>query len=138
MQQVDLIVTRYWLHMLLWQMALSKMLLNSNLEQDFRSITFPIRLSRRLRSLLPVIEPSAVQVHGTGIVQKVFEITNTIADIIIHVPVASITGESPKDNLDVFLFLYRFLLRMSEFHPVEDAVLKEKLQRIQPTVTQNQ
>lgn len=131
MQQVDLIVTRYWLHMLLWQMALSKFLLTSGTEEDFMSIIFPIRLSRRLRSILVSIQPEAIELHGTGIVQKVFEITNTIADIIIHIPTATITGESPKDHLDDFLFLYSFLLRMSEFHPVEEAVLEDKLRTIQ-------
>ena len=134
MQQVDLIVTRYWLHMLLWQMALSKFLLTSSQEESFMSIIFPIRLSKRLRSILAIMQPEVVELHGTGIVQKIFEITNTIADVVIHIPTATSTGESPRDQLDDVKFLYRFLLRMSEFHPIEEAVLNDKLYTIQSRV----
>ena len=133
MQQIDLIVTRYWLHTLLWQMALSKFLLSSttNETKDFMSIMFPIRLSRRLRSILAVMPQEAVEVHGTGIVQKIFEITNTIGDILVHVPTANSTKESYPHHLDDFLFLYHFLLVMSEFHPVEETVLRAKLEILQ-------
>lgn len=95
------------------------------------SIIFPIRLSKRLRSILAIMQPEAVELHGTGIVQKIFEITNTIADVVIHIPTATSTGESPKDHLNDVMFLYRFLLRMSEFHPIEEAVLNDKLYTIQ-------
>jgi Fungal Zn(2)-Cys(6) binuclear cluster domain len=128
MQQIDLIVTRYWLLTLLWQMALSKLLLTSiaDSEKDFLSFMFPVHLSHRLRSIIAAMPREAVEIHGTGILRKIFDIAATIADILVHVPTAAANHKTDLDHIDSFLFLYRFLLSMSKFYHVEEAVLRAK------------
>jgi hypothetical protein len=132
MQQIDLVVTRYWLHTLLWQLTLSKLLLTSSVdgEREFMSFMFPIRLSRGLRSSLATMPREAVEIHGTGILQKIFDVTDTIADILVHVPAATNNSKTESDHLDDFLFLYRFLLSMSRFYHVEESVLRAKFQTL--------
>ena len=128
-QQADLIVTRHWLRAVVWQMALSKFLLISDISTDSMSIFFPVRLSRRLRELVTRMSREALEIHGTGILQKIFDITNTFADILINIP--AITTEEMADRVDDFLFLFRFLLGMPRFNHVEKQILQAKLQTLQ-------
>ena len=137
MQQVDLIVTRYWLRTLVWQMALHKFVLTSNVHpghhQDFLSLAFPIRLSHQLRHCLITKPREAVEVHGTGILQKIFEITCAVADLLQYVVPTTCSSEDYLAHVDCFLFLYEFLLKMSKFYHVERAVLTAKWEAVQAT-----
>lgn len=84
--RVDLIVTRYWLCILLWKKALSSFLLTTDAGQSVLSIAFPTSLSRTLRQILASVSRQAVHVHGTGIMRKIFEISIALANIILLVP----------------------------------------------------
>lgn len=134
MQQVDLIVTRYWLRTLLWEMALHKSILSSNVQNpnhDFLSLAFPIRLSHQLQHCLSNKPREAVEIHGTGILDKIFEITCTVADLLQYVVPNTCTPEVQSAHVDCFLFLHSFLLKMSKFYHVERALLAVKLQAVQ-------
>jgi len=134
MQQVDLIVTRYWLRTLLWEMALHKSILSSNVQNpnhDFLSLAFPIRLSHQLQHCLSNKPREAVEIHGTGILDKIFEITCTVADLLQYVVPNTCTPEIQSAHVDCFLFLHGFLLKMSKFYHVERALLAAKLQAVQ-------
>ena len=136
-QRTDLIVTKYWLHTSIWQMALSKLLLLSahDGENNFMSIIFPLQLSRRLRSTVSVIPPDTIEIHGTGIVQKTFDITVTIADILVYVPTAIYDEETTNSHLDDFVYLYQFLIDMSLHYPVEESILTARLTALQARYT---
>lgn len=135
MQQVDLTVTRHWLCTLVWQMALRKFVLKSNVQPgrdlDFLSLTFPIRLSHQLRHCLLTKHREAVEVHGTGILQKIFDITCTVADLLQYVVPRTCSSEVHSAHVGCFLFLYEFLLKMSKFYHVERAVLTAKFEAVQ-------
>ena len=128
-QRLDLIFTRYWLHTLIWQMALSKFLLSSAVDEGrhFMSIMFPIELGHRLRSIIATMTPEFIEEHGSGMVQKVFDITVTIADILVYVPAATSDEATARRHLDNFMFLSGFLLEMSNHYHVEEQVLTTKL-----------
>ena len=130
MQQIDLVVTRYWLHTLLWQTALSKLMLTSTVdrEREFISFMFPVRLSHGLRSSIATMPRGAVEIHGTGILQKIFDVTVTIADVLVHVLAVTNSSTTDSGHLDDFLFLYRFLLSMSKLYHVEENILRAKFQ----------
>lgn len=129
MQQADLVITSYWLRTLLWQIALSKFLLTTDMSADSMSIFFPLRLSRKLQWLLMTISREAIEVHGAGILQKIFDITNTVADILIQVTPS--TGRSDtEERIEEFIFLYDYLNQMSRFYDAEKKILREKRQRI--------
>jgi len=132
MQQVDLIVTCYWLRILVWQMALSKLLLTSNpgFEQEFMSVVFPVTLSSRLRGFLTTTPRQAVEVHGTGILQKIFDITTTLADVLEYVVGVTDRYEDESHNLSHFLFFVNFLVSMSNFDHVGRTVLENKLRKM--------
>jgi hypothetical protein len=128
MQQIDLIVTSYWLRILVWQMALSRLLLNSEegFEHDFTSIVFPMSLSYRLQSYLESTPRQAVEVQRTGILRKIFDITITLADVLEYVIGVTDHYEDENHSLDHFLFFYHYLINMSDFYSVERSVLEDR------------
>ncbi|KAL6245550.1 hypothetical protein RBB50_007549 [Rhinocladiella similis] len=129
MQQVDILITGYWVRTLLWQIALSLCLLTSDSSSDWMSLSFPLRLSHQLQSLLTSISRAAIEVHGAGILQKIFDITNTIADILIHVTPSRPRADTEAHIAD-FFFLYDYLNNMSKFFEAERKILQEKRERI--------
>ncbi|KAI1615992.1 hypothetical protein EDD36DRAFT_414908 [Exophiala viscosa] len=129
MQQADLVVTSYWLRTLLWQIALSKFLLTTDTSAESMSIFFPLRLSHQLQWLLTTISRDAIEVHGAGILRKIFDITNTVADILIQLTPSTLRGDI-EERIGDFIFLYDYLNTMSRFHDAEKKMLREKRERI--------
>lgn len=132
-QKVDLIVTRHWLRTLVWQMALSKFLLTSDddVEHECMKIVFPARISRHLRLVLTDMPRQMVEIHGTGILQKIFDITTTLADLLEHFFIPAGDEQVVSAHLGDFVFLHQFLLSMSEFQYVDKNVLGSRYETIQ-------
>lgn len=118
MQQADLIITRQWLRTLVWQMALSNVLLSSE------ALTLPLRLSSQLRRYLEGISHTDVGIHGSSILYKLFEITNTMADVVIHLPDAS--RDATLARVDDILFLKDFIFGFERIEEVHRQMLIEK------------
>lgn len=94
LQLADLFITRAWLRTIVWQLAMSDFLLSSGPTGSERhealSLFFPAhRLSAQLRKLAQFQVETSIGKHGSGILQKIFEIANTIADVMTLFPVAS-------------------------------------------------
>jgi len=136
MQQIDLTATDLWLRSLLWKIALSKLLLTNHASADSWSIFFPLRLSHQLQVRITSIPRTAVEIHGAGILQKIFDITNTLAEIIIHVPRSSEWTDTNGRIAD-FVLLHNYLHDMSRFSDAEKEILEEKCQKIRVLVTRS-
>lgn len=54
MQQADLVITKHWMRLLLWQIGLSKCLLSSASNEQAMSLLFPIAVSTELRALVSI------------------------------------------------------------------------------------
>jgi hypothetical protein len=128
MQQADLIITRQWLRTLTWQMALSNLFLSSHPSNDAMSLTLPLRLSSQLRHFLDGMRPKDVGIHGTGILQKLFEITITIADVVIHHPDAS--KEDMLLRADDVLFLKKFVFSFPRIHDSHRVALTSRIEQM--------
>jgi len=79
-----------------------------------------------------------IEVHGSSIVQKLFEITDTISDVLIHVPAATL--EETSLRIDDFLFILNFVLQFPTLDATRRGILLEKLERLQglfPEVVSN-
>ncbi|KAJ8609009.1 hypothetical protein MRB53_039368 [Persea americana] len=83
-QIADLIITKHWLHMILWQIAVSQCLLSSSAKENHMSLLFPIRISSQLRSTLSNMPKEMFTIHGSCMQQKLFEITDTIGKCAEH------------------------------------------------------
>ncbi|KAF2003441.1 hypothetical protein P154DRAFT_486665 [Amniculicola lignicola CBS 123094] len=138
MQRADLTLTREWLRTLIWRLAMSQALLSSRSNKQCLTLLFPVRLSQSLRHLISTLSRQDIEVHGSGIVQKLFEITDTIADVLIHVPASSITETAQR--IDDFVFILDFVVTFPTLDATRRGILLEKLERLRgmfPEVVSN-
>lgn len=129
MQKADLVVTKQWLKTLVWRLAMSNTLLSSSSPKECLSLLFPVRLSKQLRQQLSTITKEDIEIHGSGIVQKLFEITDTIADVIIAAPAHSIRDTA--NRVDDFLYLAEYLFAFPILDRTRKGMLNEKLEKLQ-------
>ena len=140
LQHVDLFVTRLWLRTLVWQLALSHGLLRSEPPQNTHeglSLHFPAqRVSAQLRSLVSRLRSGAsIVIHGSGILQKLFEITSTVADVLALPRGTGQTQEEARARMEDFLFLVRFLFSFERTQKHQRDYLREKLDVLQRVYT---
>lgn len=128
MQKADLVVTKQWLKTLVWRLAMSNTLLSSSSPKECLSLLFPVRLSKQLRRQLSSITREDIEIHGSGIVQKLFEITDTIADVIMVAPAQSIHDTS--NRVDDFLYLAEYLSGFPILDRTRKSMLNEKLDKL--------
>lgn len=128
-QLADIIITKHWLHMLLWQMAVSQFLLCSQTEEHPLSLLSPVRVSAQLRKVLSTVSRETVLIHGSSMQQKLFEITDTIASVIVTLP--SNSEPELEGRLDDLDYLLGYLYSLPRLGPQQRRVLNEKLQQLQ-------
>ncbi|KAL5345324.1 hypothetical protein ACLOAV_009695 [Pseudogymnoascus australis] len=128
MQKADLIITRQWLRTVTWQMAISNIQLPAENQSESLSLSLPLRLSSELRQFLTHMSHEAVGIHGSSILNKLFEITNTIADVVIHLPQAS--TDDTLQRVDDILALKRFLFSFDRIEKIHKTIMMEKMERM--------
>ncbi|OJJ45237.1 hypothetical protein ASPZODRAFT_152933 [Penicilliopsis zonata CBS 506.65] len=129
MQQADLIITRHWLRTLTWQLALSNIPLSSTTAPSMLlSLSFPLRLSNQLRQFLVTIPRDLVGIHGSGLLEKLFEIANTITDVVLHLTHAP--GDETVQRIHDILFLKHFVFSFAGFANLRPVVLTQKFEMI--------
>ena len=133
MSQADLIVTRHWLRTSLWQIAIRNMILSSvgsdgTIETEAPSLTLPAQLSEELKPFLESFSLEEVAVHGTGVVFKLFEITNAIIDVITQLPLASMADK--RKRLEDLLTLKVLILRFSRIEGMHRRILEQKFEKV--------
>lgn len=125
--QADLIITRHWLRTLTWQIALSNILLSSSMASSLLlSLSFPLRLSNQLRQFLGSIPRDSVGIHGSGLLEKLFEIANTITDVMLHLSHA--LGNDTVQCIHDILFLKHFVFSFAGFASLQPINLTQKFE----------
>lgn len=76
-QKADLLITQQWLRLIVWQSSSKQQLLSWNAPHESMSFAFPLEIARSTANVLQSLPSSAVEVHGMGIFEKIFEIGNT-------------------------------------------------------------
>lgn len=140
LQVADLLITRLWMRTLVWQFALSHGLLRSAPPRSAHhglSLHFPAqRLSAQLRNLVNNIKnTSSITFHGSGIIQKLFEITSTVADVLALPLGPGQTQEEFRVRLEDFEFLVRFIFGFERIQKEQRNYLREKLGTLQDQYT---
>ncbi|KAL6856607.1 hypothetical protein J3F83DRAFT_389103 [Trichoderma novae-zelandiae] len=137
LQHVDLFVTRLWMRTLLWQFGLTHGFLRSAPPQNVHqglSIHFPAhRLSVQLRALVSQLENVSTPfvTHGIGLLQKIFEITSTVADVLALPLGYGQTQEDVRSRIEDFAFLVKFLFSFERAEKEQRDYLREKLEVLQ-------
>ncbi|GAB7350282.1 hypothetical protein MBLNU459_g0923t1 [Dothideomycetes sp. NU459] len=80
-QQLDISVSREWLHVLAWQVGISHRLIAG---KGYRSmeLEYPVELARRVVSITEGANTLALDSHGIGMEQKLSDIAGCLADVL--------------------------------------------------------
>ncbi|KAF4122997.1 Fungal Zn(2)-Cys(6) binuclear cluster domain [Geosmithia morbida] len=120
-----------------------------NRSEDLLSLHYPAaKLSSELRRLVCCLhDVTSIATHGSGILQKLFEITTTIADVLALLPLppaslssgpvpdtgAAAAGESGSAtaHIEDFIFLVDFLFRFERVSNEERDYMRVKIRHLQ-------
>lgn len=73
-QKADLLITQQWLRLIVWQSSFRQGLLSTAAPDQSFSFSFPLSIARDTAAVLQSLPSRAVEVHGMGIFEKIFEI----------------------------------------------------------------
>ncbi|TKA71511.1 hypothetical protein B0A49_06877 [Cryomyces minteri] len=105
-QAVDLRTSQQWLRTMVWQLSISHGFLSSTAADHAMSFKFPIEISRDLVSVASGFSQQAMEVHGIGLIEKLFDVACTLTDVMSCVPIEQHAFEyGPRDYLNQFLSL---------------------------------
>lgn len=91
-QKADLLVTQQWLRLIVWQSSFRQSLLSWTAPHESMHFAFPLAIARSTANVLQSLPSSAVEVHGMGIFEKIFEIGTWCMNVLGAIDRASATG----------------------------------------------
>lgn len=77
-QQADISVTQVWLTNRLWELCMSHGLLLESSDHAELRFDFAYHIANELVSVCTMLSPSSMEVHGVGLIEKVFDITMSL------------------------------------------------------------
>ncbi|KAJ4404437.1 hypothetical protein N0V82_010500 [Gnomoniopsis sp. IMI 355080] len=91
-QKADLLITQQWLRLIVWQSSFRQTLLSWTAPHESMHFAFPLAIARSTANVLRGLPSSAVEVHGMGIFEKIFEIATWCMNVLGAIDRASATG----------------------------------------------
>ncbi|KAL3426682.1 fungal specific transcription factor [Phlyctema vagabunda] len=80
-QKADILVTQQWLRLIVWQSSMRQGLLSSTAEDESMTFSYPLKIAHSLLNVISSLPSTSIEVHGMGIFEKIFEIGNTMLDV---------------------------------------------------------
>jgi hypothetical protein len=108
-QQADLLVSQQWLKTMVWQLCVSKGLLSSASTNESMSFHYPITIARDVVLISRFLPPKAFEANGIGILEKVFDIGCSLADVLSLQPRFSNVSALEVGPIDYLMELVRIL-----------------------------
>jgi len=104
-QAVDLRCSQQWLRVMVWQLSISHGFLSSTAADNAMSFHFPIEVSRDLIASASGFSQASMEVHGIGLIEKLFDVACTLTDVMAVIPQESSGPTSgfslgPRDYLN--------------------------------------
>lgn len=99
-QFADVKITQHWLRIMVWQLSITNGYLSSSSRDTSMTFKFPIEVARDLLKDISNISLLSMEVHGVGLIEKLFDIACTLTDVIACVPIEPSNADSvPSTNL---------------------------------------
>ncbi|KAL4871085.1 hypothetical protein BDV12DRAFT_206933 [Aspergillus spectabilis] len=93
-QRVDIWITLAWLSSLLWQYSASHFMLTPQSSNTSFAPSYPFIIARNFLSLVCGASLDSVRPHGYGMEIKLFQLANSLIDILVYVPSQFTTYDS--------------------------------------------
>ncbi|KAF2199769.1 hypothetical protein GQ43DRAFT_473313 [Delitschia confertaspora ATCC 74209] len=107
-QAADLHVTQHWLRIMVWQISVRRQLVSGVAADSALSYYYPLEIARALTSVIPSYRAQALEVHGVGLIAKLFDVASCLIDVTLCAARAQATL-----TIDPGDYLRRFLILMS-------------------------
>lgn len=142
-QTAELRVSQQWLRTMVWQLSIQNGCLSSSHDDPSMTFAYPVEISRDLINMTSGFSQQSMEVHGVGLVEKLFDVACSLTDVLSLLPTPSdpyVVG--PRDYLNQFLSLLsslrhgdnRFLpLLLQKVHEVLPRLVNPMLQTVPET-----
>lgn len=142
-QTAELRVSQQWLRTMIWQLSIQNGCLSSSHDDSSMTFAYPVEISRDLINMTSGFSQQSMEVHGVGLVEKLFDVACSLTDVLSLLPTPSdpfVVG--PRDYLNQFLSLlsslrngdHRFLpLLLQKVHEVLPRLVNPMLQTVPET-----
>ncbi|TAQ86323.1 hypothetical protein B7494_g5378 [Chlorociboria aeruginascens] len=80
-QKADILITQQWLRLIVWQSSMHQGLLSSASANESMTFRYPLRIAHSLLTIISSLPKTSIEVHGMGIFEKIFEIGNSMLDV---------------------------------------------------------
>ncbi|KAL9627481.1 MAG: hypothetical protein Q9164_007595, partial [Protoblastenia rupestris] len=105
-QAADIITSQQWLRTMVWQLSITNGYLSSTSADSSMTFKYPIEIAKDLMADVSMLPQHALEVHGIGLIEKLFDVACTVTDVIACVPLdSSIFEIGPSEYLHQFLSL---------------------------------
>ncbi|KAL2843737.1 hypothetical protein BJY01DRAFT_248512 [Aspergillus pseudoustus] len=138
----DLRVSQQWLRTMIWQLATSTGFLSSTPSHPCLGFAYPLQIARDLSLATWKLSKESLETHGIGLVEKLFEITCTLTDVMACISPAGLRSSSfdigPQDYLKHFCTLIHGLPGgQNKFLPLLLAKISQTLPSMLASVTRH-
>ncbi|KAL9124395.1 MAG: hypothetical protein Q9217_006271 [Psora testacea] len=131
-QAADLGISQQWLRTIVWQLSITNGYLSVTSPDSAMTFGYPIEIAKDLVAVTQHLSKPSMEVHGIGLIEKVFDITCTLIDVMSCVSSASNNQQSPQQYLNQLLVLISTLRGgESRFLPLVMA----KIRNTNPVIT---
>lgn len=142
-QAAELRVSQQWLRTMVWQLSIQNGCLSSSHDDPSMTFSYPVKISRDLITMTSGFSQQSMEVHGVGLVEKLFDVACSLTDVLSLLPTPSDPfAIGPRDYLNQFLSLLsslrngdnRFLpLLLQKVHEVLPRLVSPMLQTVPET-----
>ncbi|OBT74583.1 hypothetical protein VF21_07520 [Pseudogymnoascus sp. 05NY08] len=131
-QAAELRVNQQWLRNVVWQLGISNGCVSSGNDNPSMTFQYPVEISRDLIAMTAGFSPHSMEVHGVGLVEKLFDVAYSLTDVLsVSPPPADPFAPAPTDYLNQFLFLLSSLRNGdTRFRPLLIAKIHDILPRL--------
>ncbi|KAL9019995.1 MAG: hypothetical protein Q9185_002734 [Variospora sp. 1 TL-2023] len=102
-QAADLRTSQHWLRTIVWQLSITNGFLSSTSPDSSTTFTYPIEIAKDLVAATSQLSQRSMEVHGIGLIEKLFDVACTLIDVMSCVPLESPSfgvGRGPTDYLN--------------------------------------
>ncbi|KAL5586410.1 hypothetical protein FOBRF1_016280 [Fusarium oxysporum] len=127
-QRADIVVTDSWLRVVLWKAAIPYVDANTDPNDQGLSVSFPTSVARDLLAKLTTLSSCALETHGPGMMSKLFEVANSVADVIICAPDLADVDSAHVGPRDILCALSSLIASLrTTANPALLTLLREKM-----------
>ncbi|TVY71291.1 putative sucrose utilization protein SUC1 [Lachnellula suecica] len=146
-QTADLRTSQQWLRNMVWQLSMQNGYLSSGCDDPSMTFQYPVEIARDLVSMTSQFSQQSMEVHGIGLIEKLFDVACSLTDVLSLLPPNPDPFQlGPRDYLQDFVTLlsvlrggdHRFLpLLLSKVHDVLPRLVNPMLQTVPDTPAGN-